>query len=224
MINSQLDWIIKLLEDNNIKYWVDGGTLLGLKREKKILTNDNDIDISMWAEEEILIKKLLPVIKGVGYKIFIRSYFGLNFKYKFISKREKLMIDINIFRKYSDYAWCPQPHGIINRHNTQRIIPLIYKAVNLVRRKLLKIYPWKVIYSNFPWNLINHMGCWWIPYKYYKNIENDKELAINIPHEWNEYLTYRYGNWRVPCNKWVFWTDDHSLRHDFPKKLLEKSC
>ena len=39
--------VIEFLEDNNIEYFIQGGTLLGSVRDKKIIDHDDDIDIGV---------------------------------------------------------------------------------------------------------------------------------------------------------------------------------
>lgn len=47
--------LIKVLELLNIKWWVDGGTLLGLIRHKSIIPWDDDIDIGILLTDEYKI-------------------------------------------------------------------------------------------------------------------------------------------------------------------------
>lgn len=61
------------LNENNIVYHLEGGTLLGLVRDKQLLPWDHDIDISIPAEH---LAKALPVLKR-----FFNKKWKLNYKY-----------------------------------------------------------------------------------------------------------------------------------------------
>jgi phosphorylcholine metabolism protein LicD len=39
--------VVKSLDSMNIEYWLEGGTLLGIKRESRLLPWDNDLDLSI---------------------------------------------------------------------------------------------------------------------------------------------------------------------------------
>ena len=54
---------INFLNKNNITYWVDFGTLLGIHRDGDIILGDNDADICIPSTEE---KKLLKAFKNSG--------------------------------------------------------------------------------------------------------------------------------------------------------------
>lgn len=59
-LNNTLLFIIKLLNDNNIKNWFIGyGTLLGIIRENSCINNDDDIDIICDRKNYNQVKKLL---------------------------------------------------------------------------------------------------------------------------------------------------------------------
>ena len=42
---------IKLFNENNINYWICHGTLLGIIRDRKLISWDHDIDIAVWYKE-----------------------------------------------------------------------------------------------------------------------------------------------------------------------------
>lgn len=52
MMEEELRSIIKLLNQSKMLYWMNNGTLLGLVRNGMPIEGDNDIDISIWAENE----------------------------------------------------------------------------------------------------------------------------------------------------------------------------
>jgi phosphorylcholine metabolism protein LicD len=61
--------ITSLLENHKIEYCLEGGTLLGLYRENRLLPWDSDVDISIMSEE---IQKLSPFLDDLKSKYRIR--------------------------------------------------------------------------------------------------------------------------------------------------------
>ena len=60
-MDEQLKFIIEQFEKNEINYWIDSGTLLGLVRDGKLIEGDNDIDVGVWETEINKIENWLPV-------------------------------------------------------------------------------------------------------------------------------------------------------------------
>lgn len=59
---------LPILNDSGIKYWVDFGTLLGLKRDGDIILGDNDADLPLdSSQDKILLEKVMKKI-GAEYK------------------------------------------------------------------------------------------------------------------------------------------------------------
>ena len=65
-----LNYVDKFCKDNNIKYWLDSGTLIGAVRHKGFIAWDDDIDIGMLRED---------------YDKFVKIFNNENSKYKLFS-------------------------------------------------------------------------------------------------------------------------------------------
>jgi phosphorylcholine metabolism protein LicD len=67
-----------ILVTNNIQYWTEAGTLLGVIRNKGIIPWDDDIDIKVWHKDWIKLLKpdFVKQFKDAGYTIVKES--GLN--------------------------------------------------------------------------------------------------------------------------------------------------
>ena len=67
MLRNLLIKTVPILNNNNIEYWIDFGTLLGLHRDKDIIIGDTDCDICIWKKDEDKIRPysnhLLNLIK-----------------------------------------------------------------------------------------------------------------------------------------------------------------
>jgi len=108
--------VTDLLDSNNIDYWLEGGTLLGVVRENRLLPWDNDLDISIKEEEWPKLEKVLskikylidtkqfkrdvsPFKKGVTRIVKVRTR-------RFYFFRGEITLDIFIkFKKDDTYHW-----------------------------------------------------------------------------------------------------------------------
>lgn len=66
--------VTSIFEKHKIQYWLEGGTLLGIRRENRLLPWDNDIDISLHATEQPKLKTLIKSLKKSGYRIRLRHF------------------------------------------------------------------------------------------------------------------------------------------------------
>ncbi len=65
---------IPIFEACHVAYWLEGGTLLGIRREQRLLPWDDDLDISMMQQELSKLATLLTALKKAGYRIRIRRF------------------------------------------------------------------------------------------------------------------------------------------------------
>ena len=56
--------VAKSLDILSVKYWLEGGTLLGIKRESRLLPWDNDLDLSIKSSEVSKIDDLIINLKS----------------------------------------------------------------------------------------------------------------------------------------------------------------
>ena len=61
--------IHNLFLKHNIKYFIDGGTLLGAEREKGIISHDDDIDIGVMSKHWYKLPNILKELADEKYKI-----------------------------------------------------------------------------------------------------------------------------------------------------------
>ena len=67
--------VTKSLDVHGIPYHLEGGTLLGIVRDKAILPWDDDLDISIPAGYEDKLPKALKFLKSKGWRVDKRKYY-----------------------------------------------------------------------------------------------------------------------------------------------------
>ena len=171
-----------LLEKYNIPYWLEGGTLLGIIRENRLLPWDNDLDISIRSEDFDRLRRILP-------KFFYRGM---------IAKVREHKIDDPPFQKGEV--------RLIKVYATKYLFfksPLVLDI--FVKKKLDDQYYWVVG--------VKRRAKKAVPARFYDELTtvqfNNK--TYSIPKLTDEYLTYRYGDWRTPVKTWNYIKDDQSI-------------
>ena len=174
-----------ILESLSINYWIEGGTLLGAVRDKKLIPWDHDIDMGIINNSNDIIKKMIKKLKSkfyVSIKTFdtIEGVWNLG-KYRIIKVypkkyfflKESLCLDIFIYYK----------------GNVPNIKHEVYKYVVWGKNGFHK----KEFFDNI--EQINFYG-----------------QLINVPSNYEEFLTIKYGSdWKTPKKKWNVAIDDGSI-------------
>ena len=219
---SKKDYLsfVHILHEYNIPYCMDSGVLLGLMRDGKLFDHEKDVDLQMWAEHEERLRKLLPVFREQDYKVTIWLYKDLIYQYRFI-KEGYIPIHLMLFRKAGDRAWCPAGRGIGPPY--PRMLTTRFYRYFVIARKRLRERLVATDVSHHPWKIRRDLGTWWIAAKYFENVTYHEKYETYIPGQWQEYLTYRYGNWRFPDLQWDFWINDGGLLHLPPEEVVDFS-
>jgi hypothetical protein len=122
-IDKQLNWITDILDENEIDYFLNDGTLIGIMRDGGLIPWDRDIDIAILEKD---VSKMGPVLKKAklkGYSAGKSSYRGLtsgfhispegyfyNLFYPYILKSKikgNRKIDISVLRYKNNRLWKP---------------------------------------------------------------------------------------------------------------------
>jgi|TARA_B100000315_G_C14443369_1_gene525704 phosphorylcholine metabolism protein LicD len=224
----------ELLENNNIVFWLDEGTLLGAMRNGEIIPGDGDIDFSIWDKNLDQVLNICKELEKCGYNIkyqkhlpyvedLVQIYTPLD------KKMSNIHVDINIYNHSNNDAirrGLHYPYGKIGKI-------LVYMSKILYREKIKRNNLRSILISIIPYNFRRSLSLLLLScYKKYcvsvwqvvPKIMFDKLIYINflnmefcVPEQYNEYLTYRYGfNWRIPDLNWD-WKNSNDLAIKYRK-------
>jgi len=95
--------LTKELTDNNIKYWLDGGTLLGIYRDKELINYDTDMDLGLYEDsfEGDNRRKIIEIMNNLNW--FETDTYS--YKMKFRYSNSDITIDFFKFIRADKY-WC----------------------------------------------------------------------------------------------------------------------
>lgn len=172
--------VAKSLNILSVNYWLEGGTLLGIKRESRLLPWDNDLDLSINSSEVSKIDDLIINLKSKNLRVRVRKFDSTS---EFFNRGDIRIIKIR----------------------NKRFFNLLKGSVCL---EIFVKYPKK---ENTYWMIGNTTKN--VPSKYYARLQSIKfkDYFFSIPILTEEYLTYRYGDWKTPVKEWNTFTDDKAL-------------
>ncbi|MFC1482001.1 LicD family protein [Candidatus Neomarinimicrobiota bacterium] len=180
---KMLDDVTTVLDSMQIRYCLDGGTLLGIMRENRLLPWDNDMDLFAPADEFKRLKAATWKFRRLGYRASIYHHGADQPPFKTgearvlkVKTRKRLFfpgpINLDIFIKY----------------------------------KSGDNYYWKV--GSKKNNVIKS-----VPAEYYDQltqIEFNNKMHW-IPEAYEDYLALRYGDWKSPVKEWNTMHDDQAI-------------
>ncbi len=168
--------VAELLDKNSILYHLEGGTLLGIVRDKDLLPWDNDIDISipeesrekllalrgtlLWKGYRLSIRysktDIGPIKKGDLYLIKIKSVFEYYLKW-FYPSYEACVLDIFVKFRFENHCY--------------------WQAKDTLMRVAAKHYD--------TFETVDFHG-----------------YPLKVPNHYKQYLTEKYGDWSVAVKEW----------------------
>jgi len=178
--------ITDFLDKHQIPYCLEAGTLLGILRDGDIIPWDHDIDISIDCSHA-------PALNKVRWKLLFKGY-------KVMSRRNK--VDDGPLDKNGIRIFKVKP---LWKSIFKLIIPSLKE-----KRVILDIFT-RTDHENDTYFISNTKTCK-VDKKFFSSFDSVdfRGRKLKIPVFAEEYLTQRYGDWRVPVKVWDGAIDDLS--------------
>lgn len=228
---KMLKIVAKICKENNIPWWLEGGTLLGAARHKGFIPWDDDIDIALLKKDCNRLEKILCNYESDEF-VFHCMKTDVEYIFPFGKFRKKVGTIQSRNPRYKYYKWAGIGFDIFALEKTSlfaarwssRIYYLMqmmtqYLNINWIRKPLIRIIETLNFRVLFPIlrliGLFNPekeyhytLGTGW-PDKtlYFKDIFPLSEISFEgeimpAPKNVDAYLTNEYGNWReIPSEK-----------------------
>ena len=187
-------------------YWVDSGTLLMISRGDHIPLDD-DFDISAVVSDE-LADTVRDYVLGAYKNVKISKFDGRVFKLK-IYHESGILIDLNLFRVVNGLLCCPQK----TRPPFWNYIPYFVKAVAKLGAsgRESQSQHSTIVLESGKWTYA--VSTWLVPKRYIGSGRLCEVTGLRIPEFTEEYLEFRYRDWKVPVASWSFDKDDSGLTY-----------
>lgn len=201
-LNEQKKIMIELLEyfdricrENNIKYSLIGGSLIGAIRHKGIIPWDDDIDVILTKKEYLKLIQILENKNDSRYKLLtINNCRGYNFPFPKLVDKRTFVIEPSLLNQIKEYGIFIDIFSYSNTSNSEKVRIKDFKKIKLLnsmmsRTKLdFKRYGFKQNFLRLNKNILSKI----IGYR------NIIKILNNIYSKYNNADTdYVVSNWPV---------------------------
>jgi lipopolysaccharide cholinephosphotransferase len=179
--------VVQFLDSEKIGYHLEGGTLLGLVRDKELLPWDHDIDLSISVQDAEKFAKNRWKLYLKGYKISIR----------------KVDLTIGALKKGQ--------HRIFK---VKKIFPAIFRSILPIVKRYIIIADIFVKSSDGQFTYWQAMDkIMKVDKKYYSGHETIEYLGrpLTVPFDYKNYLTDKFGDWKTPVKDWKCCKDEKTI-------------
>lgn len=229
--------VVGILREQEVVWWADQGTLLGMIRDNVFLPWDHDVDIGAWKIES---EKLNFLLRSFRDKFSYCYYDDLNSTLKIVffdsSENDYWWFDISFYDRHTGQA--------VKYWRKARGLKFVYallfgfyevllggpigRTKNLFKRFVK--YPAEVmafiiskagggrcfsrrlctVIKNY-FSIILTVS---VDIEYFESIDTIyfNGVEVNVPRSPEKYLEYKYGdNWRVPRKEWNYLLEDRAI-------------
>ncbi len=220
--DADLRWVSQTLSAAGIRFWLDSGTLLGIVRDGRLLPGDPDIDLSIWEDELPTLLGLAGKFESGGYRCRVEALGGVVFNLTLIPRlgSGRRRIDVCAYRRSNGRAWAPALLPRTRMRKARSGLPWLRTPWDLFLHALWARGVRRLDIDQWPWRTFFRLKTWWIPAEYFERIERGHPSWLPIPREPGDYLSFRYGAWEVPAEKWSYWDDDRGLAPRTPREMV----
>jgi lipopolysaccharide cholinephosphotransferase len=183
LISKKLDYarktlllVCNLLDEHNIPYHLEGGTLLGLVRDGDLLPWDGDLDISIPLEYAGQLEKMKWTFLKIGIKMSTRRSQQTHGP---IQKGQLSIFKIKSLANYLvQLVWPKYPSVVLDIFVKVKDDQYTYWQAN---SKIMRV-------EN----------------RYYESFEtiSYRGKQLKVPNQYKAYLTEKYGDWSVVIKEW----------------------
>lgn len=215
-LRQGIAWAAELGARSGLSPMLDSGTLLGLQRDGALLPNDLDLDLTLCLSSESDLRCLQEALAGLRYNLW--TFENRPFKVEIESGATDLplAIDIKLFRMTRQGWVCPSVYpvwrgymGSGGAHDGQSLRRRARAWARCRWRRAIA----RGDTANWPLRDIMHADAWVVPDMFLSEVESVPGYPDCVrPRQWQQYLTYRYGDWTRPVGDWVYWRDDGAYR------------
>lgn len=183
--------VVAALENAGVRYSLDGGTALGVIREGRLLPWDTDIDLAVDSSD-------LPRLKYAAIILFFKGY-RIRFRRAEVQAGPLALGDV-------------------------RVVKIWKRRFFFLRGEMIDIFLRYSENENCYWLLggKDRMSLCKMPARFHNELSSIQFNGRNyiIPRDWDEFLTYRYGDWRIPVKAWDAFVNDGSITCATPETNL----
>ena len=101
----------EVLDEHNIEFWLECGTLLGAVRDSKIMPWEHDLDFGAWSVPHDIEVSIAKQLSAKGLRVLIAE------NYMNINNSKRTWADINFYTLIGDKAIVPlkKPESLIQK-------------------------------------------------------------------------------------------------------------
>lgn len=221
----------EVLDKYDVEFWLDGGTALGVVRDKKFIEWDNDIDLGAWDGEVPKIKKAAKELNVKGFSVLFSVW-----KDRVVFSRDGIEAEINLYRmidgmarqtfflyrlkflgkilyyKHKLLMMLPPKEGPPIQGRFLKLSGILFRLTHILPGKVRSAFD-KLVVGIFT-STCKKMPTS-VPAMFFKDLEKVKiyGMELKVPNSKEKYLAYKYGDdWKTPKKDYVYYEEDCTIQ------------